>query len=215
VTAPRAFGYAGLTAGPWSFNFGGSGAWTSSDTHRQIAFGANLEGEPIAGGVDRTALSSQDGVASDAWTELADTFKHRTWTYDAKVGWRHARYGSGPWRESGAQSLSLMAEKQAEHSTQADIKISAARHEGGLRPHVAFAYKRELGDPDATAEVQFADAADSAFAVEGLGFQKNTTTGQGGVTVRTASGIEYTLDYEARHATGQTAQSVHFRLRYK
>jgi hypothetical protein len=35
------------------------------------------------------------------------------------------------------------------------------------------------------------------------------------VTVRTGSGIEYTLDYEARHAAGQTAQSVHFRLRYK
>jgi autotransporter-associated beta strand protein len=215
VTAPRVFGYAGVSAGPWSLNFGGSGAWTTYDTTRHIAFTANLLGEPIPGGLDRIAQSSQHGMSDDVWTEVKDSVKIKTWTYDGKVGWRHARYGSGPLKETGAQSLSLQAPAQADHSTQADVRFNAFRHTGGIRPHVSFSYRRELGDAGTTTNVQFADNPQSGFAVEGLAFAKNTTTALGGVTVRTGSGIEYTLDYEARHAVGQTAQSVHFRLRYK
>lgn len=215
MTAPRVFGYAGFSAGPYSLNFGGSGAWTSYDTTRHLAFAAGLLSEPIPGGLDRVAESSQDGIASDAWTELADNFKIRTWTYDAKVGWRHARYGGDALKETGAQSLSLEAAAQAERSTQADIRFNAFRHADGIRPHLSVSYRRELGDADTTTEVQFADKPESGFAVEGLGFGKNTTTALGGVTVHTGSGIEYTLDYEARHAAGQTAQSLHFRLRFK
>ncbi|HEY3043610.1 MAG TPA: autotransporter domain-containing protein [Vicinamibacterales bacterium] len=215
ITAPRVFAYAGFSAGPWSLNFGGSGAWTSYDTTRHLAFTANLLTEPIPGGLDRMAQSSQDGTATDQWTELADTFKIGTWTYDGKVGWRHARYGRDGLKETGAQSLSLEAAAQAEHSQQADVRLNAFRHTGGIRPHVSVSYRRELGDADTTTDVQFTDKPESGFAVEGLGFGKDTTTALGGVTVRTGSGIEYTLDYEARHAAGQTAQSVHFRLRYK
>ena len=215
ITAPRAFGYAGFSAGPWSLNFGGSAAWTSYDTTRHLAFAASLLSEPIPGGVDRIAESSQQGMADDVWTEVADTVKIRTWTYDAKIGWRHARYGSDALKESGAQSLSLEAAAQAEHSSQADVQLNAFRRTGGIRPHFTVRYRRELGDADTTTNVQFADRPESEFAVEGLGFGENTMTALGGVTVHTNSDIEYTIDYEVRHAAGQTAQSVHFRLRYK
>jgi uncharacterized protein with beta-barrel porin domain len=214
VTAPRVFGYAGFSAGPYSLNFGGSGAWTSYDTRRHLAFGANLLAEPIPGGLDRLAESTQDGTATDQWTEFSDNFKIRTWTYDAKAGWRHARYGRDGFKETGGQSLSLEAAAQAEHSWQADVRFKAFRNTGGIRPHFSGSYRRELGEADTTTEVQLADKPESSFEVEGLGFAKDTITALGGVTVHSALGIEYTLDYQARHAAGQTAQSVHFRLRY-
>jgi hypothetical protein len=80
---------------------------------------------------------------------------------------------------TGAQSLSLEAAALAEHSQQADVRLNAFRHTGGIRPHVSVSYRRELGDADTTTDVQFTEKPESGFAVEGLGFGKDTTTRRG------------------------------------
>src|SRR5438045_743007 len=82
---------------------------------RSVAFVSTCPG---ATGISREAESAQDGVNNDIWTELQDSLKVSSWTYDARVGFRRASYGRGAWSETGAQSLSLKADAQSETSKQ-------------------------------------------------------------------------------------------------
>jgi hypothetical protein len=78
-----------------------------------------------------------------------------------------------------------------------------------------FTYRREFGDPENTADVQFVDQPAARFQVNGLPLARNTVMGRSGLTVRTGSGLEYTVEYEFRHADFETRHSGDFRIRFK
>jgi autotransporter-associated beta strand protein len=217
LKAPRAFTYAGLQAGPFQFHAGGSAARTNMSSDRQIHVTAARAGDtqPIGSAFDQTAEADRDGAAEDVWSEWQDTFNIGQWRSESKVGWRHARFARQPFTERGGGPVSLEGGDDLLTATESDVLIRVFRKTGGYRPHFMFTYRREFGDPENTADVQFVGQPAARFEVNGLPLAKNTIMGRSGLTVRTGSGLEYTVEYEFRHAEYETRHSGDFRIRFK
>lgn len=217
LKAPRAFTYAGLQAGPFRFHAGGSAAKTSMSSDRQIQITAARAGDtqPIGSAFDQTAEADRDGAAQDVWSEWQDTFSIGEWRSESKVGWRHARFSRQPFSERGGGPISLQGGNDVLTATESDVLIRAFKKSGAYRPHFMFTYRREFGDPENTADVQFVDQPAARFQVNGLPLARNTVMGRSGLTVRTGSGLEYTVEYEFRHADFETRHSGDFRIRFK
>jgi uncharacterized protein with beta-barrel porin domain len=217
LQAPRAFGYAGVQVGPFRFHGGGSAAKTNMSSDRQIHIQAARAGDnqPIGSAFDQTAEADRDGTAQDVWSEWQDTLDIRQWRTESKVGWRHARFGRQPFTETGGGPVSLVGDDNTLTSTESDILISAYKKAGSYRPNFMFTYRREFGDQENSANVQFVDQPNARFQVDGLPLARNTVMARSGLTVRTGSGLEYTFEYEFRHAESETRHSGDFRIRFR
>jgi uncharacterized protein with beta-barrel porin domain len=78
-----------------------------------------------------------------------------------------------------------------------------------------FNYRREFDDDPTQVEVQFVNRPDTRFATTGLSPSRSTIQALGGLTMRTGSGLEYTLQYQFRRGSGELSQSVDFRVRFR
>jgi uncharacterized protein with beta-barrel porin domain len=220
MTAPRAFGYSGFSFGPFHLHGGGSAARSSYNTTRQIAFAAvatAADGEtaPLSNGISRTADADQTGVTRDAWSEIQDTTKFRSWTLDSKLGLRAAHYSRSAFSETGANAVSLDGSADALRTRESDVNINLFRRSGAWRPRVLLDFRRQIGDQAPTADVQFAGRADSQFVVNGLPVPRNAFQGLFGLTMRTQSGLEMTVEYETEQAPDEAHNAVHFRMRFR
>ncbi len=216
MIAPRGFGYAGVRLGTFRVQGGGSAAWTSGSSERQIRVAASrAEGQPAGSAFDRTAQSDQEGTARDAWTEFQDSLNVKSWRTEGKVGWRRARFTRKAFAESGAGPLSLVGTDDTLTSTEADVLVRVWRREGAYRPHFLFSFRRQLGDDVNMREVQFGDTTNGRFTVTGLPLAQNTVLSRTGLTVRTGSGLEYTLQYEFRIAESEQRHTADFRIRFR
>ncbi len=220
MTAPRAFGYSGLSFGPFHIHGGGSAARSSYSTTRQIAFAAivaTADGQvaPLSDGVNRTADSDETGVTRDAWSEFQDTTKFHSWTLDSKIGVRAAHYSRNGFSETGANAVSLDGNPDAMSTRESDVNIHLFRRSGTWRPRVLLDFRRQLGDEAPTADVQFAGRTDSQFVVNGLPVPRNAFQGLFGLTMRSGSGLEFTLEYETEQAPDEAHNAVHFRMRFR
>jgi uncharacterized protein with beta-barrel porin domain len=217
--APRAFGYAGWRPKSFGIRFGGSAAKTSYKTQRPIQFvatlPADLGGEVLTGGVDREAASTQEGTSSDSWSEIHDSRKAGTYTFEGLIGFRHARFSRGGWTESGAQSLSLAGEADQSLSlSETDVRLHMYRREGTWRPFLDAFYRRELTNAAITTELSFAGAANSHFTIEGLPVPGNTYSGRLGSTFILRLG-QLTAEYSFLHSPNETRQGLGLRFRFK
>jgi autotransporter-associated beta strand protein len=215
--APRAFGYAGWKPKNFGVRFGSSIARSSYKTQRPIEFVATLPvdlgGQPLDAGVDRQAQSNQKGTSSDQWSEIHDSRKKGTYTYEGTLSIRHARFTRGGWDESGAQSLSLGAASQTLTLNETDIRLHGFRREGTFRPFFDVLYRRQLTNGATTTDLNFADTPNSTFSVQGIPVPGNTYSGRGGATMKLRVG-QLTLEYSFLHSSAETRQSVglHFRF---
>jgi autotransporter-associated beta strand protein len=216
MLAPRGFGYVGVRVGPFRFHGGGSAARTNGTSERQIRIAAARgDAQPVGSAFDRTAQSDQDGAAYDAWSEWQDTINIKTWRTESKVGWRHARFSRKAFEEAGAGPLSLVGAADVLTSTEADVLLRMWRREGAWRPHFLFSYRRQLGDDENRMKVGFVSNPNVTFDVNGLPLARNTVLGRTGLTLRTGSGLEYTVQYEFRHAESETRHTADFRIRFR
>jgi autotransporter-associated beta strand protein len=217
LKAPRAFGYGGVNLGPFQFHGGGSAARTdmSSDREIHVTAARASDSEPIGSAFDQTAEADRNGAAEDVWSEWQDTFNVGEWRSESKIGWRHARFSRQPFTERGGGPIALQGEDQLLTATESDVLVRAFKRSGAYRPHFMFTYRHEFAEPGNSADVQFVSAPATKFEVNGLPLAKNTVMGRGGVTVHTGSGLEYTVEYEFRHAEFETRHSGDFRIRFK
>ena len=205
MTAPRAFGYGGVRLGPFGIHGGASTAANSYHSQRPIAINATvptLNGEqPLSDGVNRTAQGDQSGATRDQWSEWQDTVRIGSWTTESKVGWRRATYGRDQFTETGASAISLLALAQDLTTKEADVNIHTYRRSGSWRPNLQIDFRRELGDDATNADVQFAGQPSTDFQVNGVPIARDQFHAILGLTMRTALGIEYTIEYRdpARH----------------
>jgi uncharacterized protein with beta-barrel porin domain len=218
--APRAFGYGGWRPKNFGIRFGGSASKSSYTTQRQIQFAATLPqdlgGEALTGGIDRQAQSTQQGTSSDQWSELHDSRKVGTYTFEGLVGIRHARFSRQGWTETGADSLSL--EGQADQSltlNETDIKISGHRRSGTFRPFFETFYRHELSNAQTITELSFAAAANSNFQIAGLPVPGNTYSGKIGASMMLRFAGQLTAEYSFLTSSAETRQSVGLHFRFK
>ena len=217
-SAPRAFGYIGYKPKAFGFRAGASASRPSYQTKRQIVFQATLPdafgGDPLTGGIDRQATSDQQGTSTDTWSEYHDSLKVATYTIEGLVGIRRATFSRGGWTETGADSLSLEGPDQTFTIVQTDLRVHAYRRSGGFRPFFDGMYRRELTEGTTTADLAFADIAQSQFKVEGIGVPGNTYSVKAGATMKLRVG-QATFTYEFRQAPGQTRHTAGLRFRFK
>jgi uncharacterized protein with beta-barrel porin domain len=215
--APRGFGYVGYKPKLFGIRGGASAAHSSYKTERQIVFEAllpaELGGDPLTGGVDRTAQSEQKGTTTDSWSEIHDSRKVKTYTIEGLLGIRHVRISRSAFSETGALSLSLSALEQIIKLTQTDVRVHAWRREGSYRPFLDLNYRHELANGDSTTNVSFSGLPNSGFMVQGLGAPVDSFAGKVGVTFVPLFG-QATFTYEFKAAPGQTRNSVGFRVRF-
>jgi len=218
--APRAFGYGGWRPKNFGIRFGGSASKSSYKTQRQIQFAATLPqdlgGEALTGGIDRQAQSTQQGTSSDQWSELHDSRKVGTYTFEGLVGIRHARFSRQGWTETGADSLSL--EGQADQSltlNETDVKISGYRRSGTFRPFFETFYRHELSNAQTITELSFAAAANSNFQITGLPVPGNTYSGKIGASMMLRFAGQLTAEYSFLTSSAETRQSVGLHFRFK
>jgi len=75
-------------------------------------------------------------------------------------------------------------------------------------------YRREFGDDWTRAKATFAGDPNSQFSVQGMPVPRDTFQGLGGLTMRSAAGLLYTLEYQFLRSTDETRHSVRFRVRF-
>jgi autotransporter-associated beta strand protein len=220
MNAPRAFGYTGLQFGPFHIHGGGSAAKTNNNTKRDIKFAAfvpdaNGNLVPMSSGVNREAESDQDGNTEDAWSEWQHTQKWDAWTLDSKLGIRTARFSRKIFTETGAGAVSLAGAAEVFKSHETHLEVLLFKKTGAWRPRMLLTYRREFADDVTKADVNFEDRPDSQFEVNGLPVPRDTYHGLFGLTVRTLSGLEYTLEYETQQAKDESHHAFHFRMRFR
>jgi hypothetical protein len=216
--APRAFGYGGFKAAPFGARFGASAARSRSQTNRRIQFAAllppELGAQLLTGGVDRFANAEETALLSDEWGEYSDELDVNTYSIDWRVGMRRAQFSRRGLVEAGAGALSLLVPDQTLTLRQADVRIHLWRREGLYRPFFETTYKRETTDGSLTTAVQFAEAPQSGFEVEGLPVPQNVFSARGGLTLMTKLGA-MTMEYQFRQSPSQTQHSADVRVRFK
>ena len=78
-----------------------------------------------------------------------------------------------------------------------NLDFHAFRRTGSWRPDLRMGYRREMGDETTNAQVNYSGDAASQFAVQGLPVPIHTFLGNFGLIMRTASGLQYTVDQDA------------------
>jgi hypothetical protein len=220
ITAPHVFGYSGYGFGPIHVHGGGSTAHIKTTTTRTINFAAtvpdvNGNPTPLSDGIDRSATSDQTADLSDAWTEVQHTKKWDSWTADTKVGLRVTRLTRQPFSELGADSISLVSPELQLHTRDTNIDFHTWKRSGNYRPNILVSIHHASGDTGNYADLHFAGAPDSGFDTSGAQIPLNTFSGLFGLTVRSFSGLEYTLEYETRQSDQESTNAVHFRMRFR
>jgi len=240
MTSPRAFFYSGFAFGPFSVHWGGSRAWTTTSTNRDIQFVAyvpDATGRPVPlfpgtasgsstrpgetgvdpalprPGVDRRATAEERSTASDAWSEWQFTRTFNTWTVDTKLGLRVARFSRDGFSERGADSISLNGLEQTLKSNQTNFDFHVFRPKGTWRPNILVTYRREFGDDFTSANVDFAGNPNSPFSVQGFAMPKNVFQGLFGITMRSRGGLLYTLEYHTLQSNEESRHGLKFRVR--
>lgn len=217
-TSPRAFGYVGYKPSRLGFRGGGSAAKSNYRTERQITFRATLPPElgaqPLGEGVNRKAESEQQGATKDAWSEIHDSRKMRSFTVEGLLGVRHATISRASFLETGAISLSLDGGDETLALTQTDFKVHAFRREGTFRPFFDMNYRRELAAGRTEANVKFTGLPNSEFIVEGINVPASSYHTRAGLTFATLVG-QATFTYEYKQAPGQRRQTASLRFRFK
>jgi len=153
-------------------------------------------------------------VTTDAWSEIHDSRKIRSFTIEGMLGVRHARITRGSFAETGAISLSLNAEDETLQLTQTDVKVHAFRRDGTFRPFFDLHYRRELAEGRTAASMTFSGLPNSDFIVEGIDVPASSYHTRAGVTFQTLPG-QATFTYEYKRAPGQRQQTASLRFRFK
>ena len=208
ILSPRAFGYAGWRPGDFGgFTGGATFARQDMDTTRRIVFQGRLPdelgGDPIGEGIDREAQAEEVTLVKDQWTDWDDEHEFGTYSLSYVLGYRRATFTRRGFIESGADSLSLAMPEQTLKLRQANALVNVWRREGDFQPFGEFLYRREFTDGRTTTQLEFPDAGDSRFSVEGLPAPQNVVRLQLGATWYTKSRI-WKFEYHYRNATGQT-----------
>ena len=220
MTSPHVFGYSGYGLGFIKIHGGGSLAHIKMSTTRNINFAAtvpdvNGNPTPLSNGIDRDATSDQVADVREAWTEVQSTQKSDTWTFDSKVGYRATHLDRQPYSETGADSISLDALATIFQTRDANVDFHAFRRSGNWRPNILVSYHHTYGDITNVADVKFQGVPNSQFDVVGAQVPIDTYNGLFGLTVRTGSGLEYTVEYETRQSKDEATNAFHFRVRFR
>ncbi len=220
MTSPHVFGYSGYGLGFIKIHGGGSLAHIKMSTTRNINFAAtvpdvNGNQAPLSNGIDRDATSEQVADVREAWTEVQSTQKSDTWTFDSKVGYRATHLDRQPYSETGADSISLDALATIFQTRDASVDFHAFRRSGNWRPNILVSYHHTYGDISNVADVKFQGVPNSQFDVVGAQVPLDTYNGLFGLTVRTGSGLEYTVEYETRQSVDESTNAFHFRVRFR
>jgi len=220
LKAPRALGYTGFRFGAFHVHAGSSVAKNNNGTKRDVKIHAQVPDAngnlvPMSNGVDREADSDQDGYTEDLWGDLQHTYKKPSWLMDSKVGLRATRYVRRAFTETGGASISLDGAEEVLQSRELRFDFHAFKKTGGWRPRVLLNYMREFGDDATSADVNFKERPESQFQVTGLPIPRDMFHGLFGLTMRSMSGLEYTVEYETTQATNESHNAVHFRMRFR
>jgi fibronectin-binding autotransporter adhesin len=208
--APRAVAYLGYAGQRWGVDAGMSVAHNAYDIERVLRFVAFAPtGQPLFGGIDRTASSHPSGVATDFWGEGRIDALIGGWNVLWSSGVRRAHYGVGGWTEAGAEGLSLSGSAGTLNSTQADSSLRFARTNGRFLPFLSATYRRELTAGRTRKTLQIGDTADGLFEVDGLGLPRDTTVGEAGFRFLNGS-VGMSVWYEVRRARQQTRHVLQF-----
>jgi fibronectin-binding autotransporter adhesin len=218
LKAPRAFGYSGVRFGPFHLHAGSSASKNNSDTNRDVKIHAQVPDEngnlvPLSNGVDRGAASDQNGYTADAWSELQHTRKWSGWMTDSKFGFRATRYVRRAFDETGAGAISLAGIEDVLKSRETHFDFNTFKQSGSWRPRIVLNYLREFGDDATVADVNFQQRPESQFQVTGIPIPRDMFHGLFGLTMRTLSGLEYTVEYETTQASNESHNAVRFRVR--
>ncbi|MCX6543975.1 MAG: autotransporter-associated beta strand repeat-containing protein [Acidobacteria bacterium] len=219
MIAPRAFTYFGFSFGPFNVHWGGSLARSTTTTKRHIQFEAfvpDASGQlvPLSGGIDRDATSDQVSTTRDAWSDWQFTRKVGTWTFDGKLGLRAANYSRKEFNEDGADSISLDVHTQTLSTREFNIDLHHFRRTGTWLPNILLTYRREFGDDWTRAKANFAANPITQFSVQGMPVPLDTFQGVLGLTMRSGSGLLYTLEYQFLHSSDESRHSVRFKVRF-
>ncbi|HEY2151752.1 MAG TPA: autotransporter-associated beta strand repeat-containing protein [Vicinamibacterales bacterium] len=220
MTSPHVFGYSGYGLGFIKIHGGGSLAHIKMSTERNINFAAtvpdvNGNPTPLSDGINRDATSEQVADVREAWTEVQSTQKSDTWTFDSKVGYRATHLDRSPYGETGADSISLDALATIFKTRDANVDFHAFRRSGNWRPNILASYHHTYGDITNVADVKFQGVPNSQFDVIGAQVPIDTYNGLFGLTVRSFSGLEYTVEYETRQSKLESTNAFHFRVRFR
>jgi hypothetical protein len=220
MTSPHVFGYSGYGLGFIKIHGGGSLAHIKMSTERNINFAAmvpdvNGNPTPLSDGINRDATSEQVADVREAWTEVQSTQKSDTWTFDSKVGYRATHLDRSPYSETGADSISLDALATIFKTRDASVDFHAFRRSGNWRPNILVSYHHTYGDITNVADVKFQAVPNSQFDVIGAQVPIDTYNGLFGLTVRSFSGLEYTVEYETRQSKDESTNAFHFRVRFR
>jgi uncharacterized protein with beta-barrel porin domain len=212
-TAPRAFGFIGYSHRRWIAHAGASLARSAYSTRRKFDFAAQLPaafgGTMIFGGVDREAVSSQAGMASEAWGDWSLPVRLGMWVAHPETTFRYARYGRGTWNESGAQGLSLTGQEQAITSVQGGIGARVTRMNGRFRPNASATYRRELSNGRTMTSLQLPNHSDELFYISGAELPRNSFAAHAGLNFE-ADRFGLSLGFDLRRASGQTRNAIEF-----
>ena len=220
LKAPRARGYTGFRFGAFHVHAGSSVAKNNNGTKRDVKIHAHVPDAngnlvPMSNGVDREAESDQDGYTEDLWGDLQHTYKKPSWLMDSKIGLRATRYVRRAFTETGGGSISLDGAEEVLQSREVRFDFHAFKKTGGWRPRILLNYMREFGDDATSADVNFKERPESQFQVTGLPIPRDMFHGLFGLTMRSMSGLEYTVEYETTQATNESHNAVHFRMRFR
>jgi hypothetical protein len=139
----------------------------------------------------------------DQWTDWDDEHEIRTYSLSYVLGYRRATFTRRGFIESGADSLSLEMPEQTLRLRQVNTLLNVWRREGDFRPFGEFLYRREITDGTTTTLLEFPDAGDSRFTVDGLPAPQNIVRLQLGA-VWHARSRTWKFEYHYRNATGQS-----------
>ena len=214
-TAPRGLAYLGYSRSWWALNGGVTVARTAYETTRSLQFTALAPaGGPLLDGVDRTATSRPEGLASEVWSEVRVDSGVGSWRIQPTAGLRRARYGVNDWNETGADSLSLSAPAHAIESLQADLGVRMSKALGRFRPYVGVTARRELTGGETAVALNLSRDPNGVFEVDGLRLPQHSTIGQAGLVYQ-AGRIGLSVMYEARRARQQTRHTIQLAIGFQ
>lgn len=217
VTSPRAFGYAGWRPKSFGVRGGATFARQEMESRREIAFQSRLPddlgGDPIGEGIHREAEAEEVTLVKDQWSDWEDEHEIKTYTLSYVLGYRRATFTRRGFVEGGADSLSLEMPEQTIKLRQVNALVNSWRREGDFRPFGEFLYRREVTDGRTTTALEFPDAGDSRFFVDGKPAPKNVVKMRAGATWFTSSAT-WRFEYEYRNATGQTTHGGALHVRF-
>jgi uncharacterized protein with beta-barrel porin domain len=217
IVSPRAFGYAGWKPKTFGVRGGGMFARQKMETTRQLAFQAKLPdelgGDPMGEGILREAHAEEVTLVKDRWFDWEDEHDVKTYTMSYVLGYRQATFTRQGFTEHGAGVLSLEAPEQELRLRQFNMLFNAWRREGDFQPFGEVLFRREMTDGETTTELEFPDAGDSRFFVDGKPAPKNILKIRAGGTWYTTRAT-WRFEYQYRNATGETSHGGALHVRF-